>query len=57
MIEAGLLKILGCPETHQELRPEDAALVEKLNRQISAGGSKNRGDRLLPADEAISLAS
>ncbi len=42
MIDADLLKILCCPETHQPVRPAEAALVEKLNRAISAGGLKNR---------------
>ena len=42
MINAELLKILCCPETHQDLRAADPALVEKLNRQIAAGGLKNR---------------
>jgi uncharacterized protein YbaR (Trm112 family) len=42
MIDAELLKILCCPETHQELRVADSALVEKLNQQAVAGTLKNR---------------
>ena len=42
MIDAELLKILCCPETHQELRVADSALVEKLNQQADAGTLKNR---------------
>ena len=42
MIDAELLKILCCPETHQELRVAEPALVEKLSQQIAAGGLKNR---------------
>jgi uncharacterized protein YbaR (Trm112 family) len=42
MIEAELLRILCCPETHQALQAASPALVEKLNQQISAGDLKNR---------------
>jgi uncharacterized protein len=43
MIAPDLLKILCCPETHQEVRLADAAVVDKLNAQITAaGGLKNR---------------
>jgi uncharacterized protein YbaR (Trm112 family) len=42
MIDTELLKILCCPETHQELRVADSALVEKLNQQVATGGLKNR---------------
>jgi len=42
MIDAELLKILCCPETHQELRVADASLIEKLNEKIAAGGLNNR---------------
>jgi uncharacterized protein YbaR (Trm112 family) len=43
MMDAELLKILCCPETHQDLRPAEPALVDKLNEQIAAGTVKNRG--------------
>jgi len=43
MIEAELLKILCCPETHQALKAAEPALIEKLNQQISAGQLRNRG--------------
>lgn len=36
------MKILCCPETHQELRVAEAAVVERLNREIAAGSVKNR---------------
>ncbi len=42
MIDPELLKILCCPETHQGLRPADAALVDKLNAQMASGTLKNR---------------
>ena len=42
MIDAELLKILCCPETHQELRVAEPVLLERLNQQITAGRLKNR---------------
>ncbi len=51
MIDAGLLKILCCPETHQPVHVAEAALVEKLNRQIESGTLKNRAGQ--PAKERI----
>ena len=51
MIDAELLKILCCPETHQELRTADPELVQKLNAQIQAGTLKNRAGQ--PIKEKI----
>jgi uncharacterized protein YbaR (Trm112 family) len=42
MTEPDLLKILCCPETHQQLRGAGTGLVEQLNRQIAAGQLRNR---------------
>lgn len=42
MIDAELLKILCCPETHQGLTPAEPALVEKLNQQITTNQLRNR---------------
>ncbi|HEY1173157.1 MAG TPA: Trm112 family protein [Verrucomicrobiae bacterium] len=42
MIDAKLLNILCCPETHQPLHMADAALVQSLNQQITAGTLKAR---------------
>ena len=42
MIDAELLKIMCCPETHQDLRPAEPALVNRLNEQIEAGTLNNR---------------
>lgn len=42
MIDAELLKILCCPETHQEVRVADSALVEKVNHQVASGSLTNR---------------
>jgi uncharacterized protein len=36
-MNAELLAILRCPETHQTLEPADAALVAQLNEAIRAG--------------------
>ncbi len=47
MIDAELLKILCCPETHQELRLAEPAVIEKLNGQVSAGALKNRAGQLV----------
>ena len=45
MIDADLLKILCCPETHQPLTPADGALVQRLNEQIAAGQLHNRAGK------------
>ena len=51
MIDTELLKILCCPETHQEVRLAEAAVLEKLNGQIAAGTLKNRAGQ--PVQEKI----
>lgn len=43
MIDAELMSILCCPETHQGLRPAAPGLIEELNRRIEAGELRNRG--------------
>jgi uncharacterized protein YbaR (Trm112 family) len=47
MIGAEPLKMLCCPETYQELRVADSALVEKLQQQANAGSLKNRAGQLV----------
>jgi uncharacterized protein len=42
MIAPDLLKILCCPETHQDLALAEPALISKLNAQVTAGALKNR---------------
>jgi uncharacterized protein YbaR (Trm112 family) len=42
MIDPELLKILCCPETHQDVREAEPAVIEKLNAQVAAGTLKNR---------------
>jgi len=51
MIDPELLKILCCPETHQEVRPADAAVIDRLNGQIATGTLKNRAGQ--PVQEKI----
>jgi uncharacterized protein YbaR (Trm112 family) len=51
MIDADLLKILCCPETHQEVQLAETAVIDKLNGQIAAGTLKNRGGQ--PVQEKI----
>jgi uncharacterized protein YbaR (Trm112 family) len=51
MIDSGLLKILCCPEAHQEVRVAEAALIEKVNSQIAAGTLNNRAGQ--PVQEKI----
>jgi uncharacterized protein YbaR (Trm112 family) len=51
MIDAELLKILCCPETHQEVQLAEAAVVDRLNGQIAAGSLKNRAGQ--PVQEKL----
>ena len=51
MIDPELLKILCCPETHQEVRLADPAVIDRLNAQIAAGTLKNRAGQ--PVHEKI----
>jgi uncharacterized protein YbaR (Trm112 family) len=45
MVDSELLKILRCPETRQPFSLADAALVQKLNDQITAGQLRNRAGK------------
>ena len=45
MIDADFLKLLCCPETHQDLRLAEPALLESLNQQIASGNLKNRAGK------------
>ena len=45
MVDTELLKILCCPETRQPLSLADAALVQRLNEQITAGQLRNRAGK------------
>ena len=42
MIGSDLLKILCCPETHQDVRLAEPEVIDKLNQQIAASALKNR---------------
>jgi len=53
MLDPELIKLLCCPETHQDLLPADPALLDQLNQQITAGTLKNRsGERVLQQIDA-----
>jgi uncharacterized protein YbaR (Trm112 family) len=47
MIDTKLLQLLCCPESHQSLQLADAALLQSLNQQMTAGSLKNRAGQLL----------
>ena len=47
MVDPELLRLLCCPETHQDLVPADAELLEKLNSQVASGALKNRSGRVV----------
>ena len=47
MVDAELLQLLCCPETHQDLVLADAVLVENLNGRIAGGTLKNRAGRIV----------
>ncbi|MDB6123845.1 MAG: hypothetical protein JWQ71_2838 [Pedosphaera sp.] len=51
LVDNELLEILCCPETHQEVRLAEPALVENLNQQIATGRVQNRSGR--PVQEKI----
>jgi uncharacterized protein len=42
MVDASLVAILACPETHQPVHVADEATVAKINAGIAAGSVKNR---------------
>lgn len=47
-----LIKILCCPETHQEIHFADSSLVAQANQRIAAGTLHNRaGDKVSEAIE------
>ncbi len=43
MVDQKLLDILCCPETKQDVRLVENAVIEKINAAIKAGTLKNRG--------------
>ena len=47
MIDAELLKILCCPESHQGLTAADPAIVAGLNGEIASGTLKSRGGQIV----------
>ena len=51
MIDAELLKILCCPETHQAVRLAEPAIIDELNGKIGAGTVNNRAGQ--PVKEKV----
>ena len=47
IVDQDLLRLLCCPETHQDLALADSGLLEKLNDQIVDGTLKNRAGRVV----------
>ena len=47
MVDAELLKLLCCPETHQDLALAPAGLLEQMNARIAQGTLKNRAGRVV----------
>jgi uncharacterized protein len=47
MIDPDMLKILCCPETHQEVQLAGPAMIDRLNGQIAVGALKNRAGQLI----------
>ena len=45
MVDPDLLRLLCCPETHQDLALADSGLLEKLNGRVAAGTLKHRAGR------------
>ena len=54
-IDAELLKILVCPETHQPVKPAEDSVLDMVNQRIKAGGQKNhQGDEVSkPVEEGL----
>ena len=45
MTDPELIRLLCCPDTHQDLRQAESNLVARLNEQIAAGQIKNRAGK------------
>jgi uncharacterized protein len=45
MIDSELLRILCCPETHQEVAEAEPALIARLNQEIAASTLRDRGGK------------
>jgi uncharacterized protein len=54
VIDKDLLEILACPDTHQSLAEADAALLERVNGQITAGKALNKAGK--PVTDKLSEA-
>ena len=51
MTDPQLIRLLCCPETHQDLHQAESGLVARLNEQIAAGLVKNRAGQ--PVSEKL----
>ena len=49
MVNAELLKLLCCPETHQSLALASSAMLETVNRKITSGELLNRSGKPVSA--------
>ena len=47
MLDAELLDILVCPDTHQPLRLADEELLGEINASVSRGELRNRGGNVV----------
>ena len=47
MLNTELLKILCCPETHQDLRIADSSVIARLNGLVNNGSLRNRAGHLV----------
>ena len=47
MIDPDLLKMMCCPETHQELSVADDPLLARLNAQIASQSLRNRSGKIV----------
>lgn len=47
MVDPDLLKVLCCPESHQDLHLADPELLKALNRKVAAGDLRNLSGRLV----------
>jgi len=55
MVDASLVAILVCPETHQKVRLADEATVSRVNAAIAAGTATNRDGEVVGEPIAAGL--
>ncbi|EEF57098.1 Trm112 family protein [Pedosphaera parvula] len=47
VVDPELLRILCCPETYQDIKVAEAAVIEKINQQIFTGALRNRRGQVI----------